>query len=59
MKSIKLIMGLLLIQRSSLAQIQSFSDAEKGIAATKHEPIQFDSLRRVYKKRWTIGLTYG
>ena len=59
MRSIVLITGLLLIQQVVLAQINPYSQAEKAIVATKDEPIQFDSLRRVYKKRWTIGLTYG
>lgn len=51
MRSIVLITGLLLIQQVVLAQIKPFSEAEKAIAATKYEPIQFDSYCYQCKKR--------
>ena len=36
-----------------------FAEAEKAMAFEKNRPRIFDSLKRVYNKRWTIGLSYG
>jgi hypothetical protein len=36
-----------------------FSEANKAMAALKNEPLIIDSLKRVYKRRWTIGVAYG
>ncbi len=35
------------------------SEAEKAMASIENKPILYDSLRRVYKNRWSIGFTYG
>lgn len=46
-------------QQSVFAQKKPFSEAEKAMAASENAPIIYDSLRRVFKNRWTIGVTYG
>lgn len=36
-----------------------FAEAERAIALTEERPKIIDSLKRVFKTRWTIGLSYG
>jgi hypothetical protein len=54
--------GFLIVNKTVQAQelfYEPFSEAEKAISAKENAPIILDSLKRVYKDRWTVGLTYG
>ena len=57
-----IIIGLIGLSNLLLAQTTDYkplSEADKAIAAIENAPIIYDSLRKVYKNRWSIGVVYG
>lgn len=62
MRRIVLVFALLMTVGRLLAQptvYEPFAEAKKAMGASESEPKMYDSLNRVYHKRWTIGLAYG
>lgn len=62
MRRILVLLALQMAFGSSMAQNTGyipFSEANKSIEELEKRPILIDSLKRVYKQRWTIGLEYG
>jgi hypothetical protein len=62
MRRIVLVFALLMTVGRLLAQptvYVPFAEAKKAMEASENEPKMYDSLNRVYHKRWTIGMAYG
>ena len=62
MKKLLVVLVLLLPLGSLLAQTAGyvpFTYANKTIEELEERPLLKDSLKKIYKKRWTIGLEYG
>ncbi|MCS4436886.1 hypothetical protein [Aquiflexum gelatinilyticum] len=62
MKRILVMLALLITSGNLMAQTTGyvpFTYANKTIEELEKRPVFIDSLKRVYKKRWTIGLEYG
>ncbi|MCR9013598.1 hypothetical protein [Aquiflexum gelatinilyticum] len=62
MRRILVLLALLITSCNLMAQTTGyvpFTYANKTIEELEKRPVLIDSLKRVYKKRWTIGLEYG